>query len=222
MSYEYRIESFWNGRPMSIFEMRNPMLLNTITKQLCDFNFDHKVREEISKFNPIDTDNLQFHTVLKEWGSQVLEKAPAMISELAGQEERIKVIEDLKAAFLFEGYEQEFTTEFKNYTNNEDLPIAFCHNDCLELNILINNDDKKEVMLIDYEYGGWNPMMMDVANYVNETMIDNAHPGGTGIKTYVDNIMSKDEVISMSRLYLTQYYTKHMSEQKKTDKYPTL
>jgi len=35
--------------------------------------------------------------------------------------------------------------------------------------------------MIDYEYAGWNPMAMDVANYVNETMLDNSYPGLNGI-----------------------------------------
>jgi len=29
--------------------------------------------------------------------------------------------------------------------------------------------------MIDFEYGEWNPMAYDLANYLNEIMVDNAH-----------------------------------------------
>ena len=37
-------------------------------------------------------------------------------------------------------------------------------------------EDNEKVVLIDYEYGGWNPFAVDIANYLNEFMLDNAHP----------------------------------------------
>ena len=48
-------------------------------------------------------------------------------------------------------------------------------------------------MLIDFEYAGWNPMAMDLAVFVNETMNDNSYPGRNGIKWYTDNMMSPHE-----------------------------
>ena len=35
----------------------------------------------------------------------------------------------------------------------EDAPVAFCHNDLLAANIMVN-DATSEVTLIDFEYGG--------------------------------------------------------------------
>jgi thiamine kinase-like enzyme len=45
-------------------------------------------------------------------------------------------------------------------------------------------EDNHELLLIDYEYAGWNPMAMDLANYLNETMLDNAYPFRNGIHWY--------------------------------------
>jgi thiamine kinase-like enzyme len=45
-------------------------------------------------------------------------------------------------------------------------------------------------MIIDYEYAGWNPMAMDLANYLNETMLENSYPFLNGIKWYINNCMT--------------------------------
>lgn len=39
-------------------------------------------------------------------------------------------------------------------------------------------EDNSNLLIIDYEYAYWNPRAWDLANYFNETMIDNAHPFG--------------------------------------------
>ena len=53
--------------------------------------------------------------------------------------------------------------------------------------------DNRNIILIDFEYAGWNPMAMDIAVFINETMNDNSFPGRNGIKWYTDNIMSDYE-----------------------------
>ena len=53
--------------------------------------------------------------------------------------------------------------------------------------------DNQDLLLIDNEYAGWNPMAMDLAVYMNETMIDNSHQGDNGVKVYADNLMSDQE-----------------------------
>jgi thiamine kinase-like enzyme len=46
----------------------------------------------------------------------------------------------------------------------------------------MNNTDNRQILLIDNEYAGWNPMAMDLAVYINETMIDNSYPEDNGVK----------------------------------------
>ena len=62
--------------------------------------------------------------------------------------------------------------------------------------------------LIDYEYADWNPMQFDIANYLNETMIDNAHPKDFGIAYYPDNMLSDRERLEFLTKYLALYYDK--------------
>ena len=63
--------------------------------------------------------------------------------------------------------------------------IVLAHNDAQENNILANLEDLTQIIFIDFEYTAWNPRAMDIANYFNETMLDNAHPVGSGIKCYL-------------------------------------
>ena len=42
-------------------------------------------------------------------------------------------------------------------------------------------ENPKNIMLIDFEYVGLNPRAFDLANYLNETALDNAYPLKNGI-----------------------------------------
>lgn len=50
---------------------------------------------------------------------------------------------------------------------------------------------------------------MDLANYFNETMLDNAHPLGNGIKCYIQNFINEREQEFLIRCYLQQYFKKY-------------
>ena len=56
-------------------------------------------------------------------------------------------------------------------------------------------------MLIDYEYGMWNPMYYDLGNYFNEWICDNAHQEAPGIKYYMDNWATDHEIESLVKEY---------------------
>ena len=57
------------------------------------------------------------------------------------------------------------------------------------------------MLLIDYEYGMWNPRYYDLGNYCNEMICDNAYPGGTGIAYFMQNWPSDREIESLARSY---------------------
>ena len=37
---KFRIEEFFEGRPLTLWEMRNPMIFENFAKKICDFNFN--------------------------------------------------------------------------------------------------------------------------------------------------------------------------------------
>lgn len=50
MNEEYRIESYIDGRPMTIWEMRNPVIYKKVAEIICDYNFDNTISNKIIKF----------------------------------------------------------------------------------------------------------------------------------------------------------------------------
>ena len=80
----------------------------------------------------------------------------------------------------------------------------------------MNIEDNRNIMLIDYEYAGWNPMAMDLSNYINETILENAYPLGNGINWYLDNIMDDSEIEKMVTRYMQCYYQKYMLQNVKS------
>ena len=56
-------------------------------------------------------------------------------------------------------------------------------------------------------------MAMDLANYINESMLDNAYPEKNGVAWYLDNCMTVEESHNMSKVYLQCYYEKYMKTQ---------
>ena len=83
----------------------------------------------------------------------------------------------------------------------------------------MNLANNQQFMIIDYEYAGWNPMAIDLANYINETMLDNAYPVDNGIAWYLDNCMQPREIEDMVKEYMKVYHAKYMRQDLK-EKYP--
>lgn len=70
------------------------------------------------------------------------------------------------------------------------------------------------MMLIDYEYAGWNPMAYDIANFFNECAVDLVHSGGTGIKYYYQNFPERAEREVIARHYMEHYFHKYANKDK--------
>ena len=77
-------------------------------------------------------------------------------------------------------------------------------------------EDNKIMILIDYEYSGWNPMAFDLGNYLNECMLENAYPHKNGINWYIENVMLENELQHMVQKYMQIYFTKYMNDEYKS------
>eukprot|EP00355_Strombidium_rassoulzadegani_P002631 CAMPEP_0168611284 /NCGR_PEP_ID=MMETSP0449_2-20121227/2276_1 /TAXON_ID=1082188 /ORGANISM="Strombidium rassoulzadegani, Strain ras09" /LENGTH=71 /DNA_ID=CAMNT_0008651721 /DNA_START=385 /DNA_END=600 /DNA_ORIENTATION=+ len=58
-------------------------------------------------------------------------------------------------------------------------------------------------------------MAMDLANYLNETMLDNSYPHKNGIQWYTKNCMSEGEVKEMTQTYMRCYFEDYMNSEVK-------
>ena len=105
-----------------------------------------------------------------------------------GNEGVITMLEEFERVFLFEGAQ-----EYYRGIIPRESEIVLAHNDAQENNILTSLSDNTHIILIDFEYTQWNPRAFDLANYFNETMLDNAYPLGNGIKYYLQNFINERE-----------------------------
>ena len=68
------------------------------------------------------------------------------------------------------------------------------------------------MILIDYEYGYWNPITYDLGNYLNEYSCDNAYPCGTGVTYYYENEASDEDI----ELIVKEYFRAQWTDEGKT------
>lgn len=82
--------------------------------------------------------------------------------------------------------------------------MAFLHHDMRELNILLSNDQDCKITLIDYEFCHWDPLMFDLAYFINEHSILEEHivAGCTKRAYFPENAPSDKEI----ETYVKQYY----------------
>lgn len=153
--------------------MKNELIYTSVAEALCDFNFSPLLHKAVKGFLPANPNKLQIHEIINEWIPDLLAKTEPMKAALIahGEHEKAKTIEQVVNTYLFDGYRQYFENLIPQ-VDEERFPLTFCHNDCLGGNFLMNRSDNRQMILIDYEYGGWNPMAMDIANFLNETMSD--------------------------------------------------
>lgn len=67
-------------------------------------------------------------------------------------------------------------------------------------------EDNENMMLIDFEYAGWNPAAYDLANFINEMAFDNNHPKDHGIKLYKNNFPGEDERKNLAKMYMEEMH----------------
>ena len=71
---QYRIEGFFDGRPLSIWEMRNQIIYLNYAELMVEFNFSSVAWERIQAIKPKDPNDLFIHQVINEWGPNLLAK----------------------------------------------------------------------------------------------------------------------------------------------------
>ena len=91
--------------------------------------------------------------------------------------------------------------------------LVIGHNDAHEVNVLIELENNENLMLIDFEYSGWNPAMYDLANAINEMAFDNNHPKGQGIKLYTNNFPGEEERKTLAKWYMCEMHKHQQIEE---------
>lgn len=174
---------------------------------LFKFNYDEELSSALKIYLPCDASKLIVDQTIQQSAPILKERLPSMRGKLLQDNgiphpEHLRVIDALDRTFLFNGYKEYFSALVPR---NQ---IVISHNDSQENNILMDVIDNSKLTLIDYEYAGWNPMAFDLANYLNECSLDNAHPSKAGI-ALVPNDMSQAERADFLSHYLRQHYNRN-------------
>ena len=69
---DYRIEHFFDGRPLTIWEMRDPAIMKLAAKALFEFHHKSGIAEKVQAVSPLDRNNLAIDHIIDEWGSASL------------------------------------------------------------------------------------------------------------------------------------------------------
>lgn len=123
--------------------------------------------------------------VISEWGCNAKIKIKEIMNYYKEDDQIIAILEDADKTFLFEGYDNFFRSLIPR---ESDKVLAHC--DTQSNNILASLENNTNIMLIDYEYVGWQPRAFDLANYINEMLFDSSYPYANGIFLYIDNLMN--------------------------------
>lgn len=64
-------------------------------------------------------------------------------------------------------------------------------------------EDNGKIVLIDFEYGWWNPRYYDLANSINEFVSVYNHPVAPGLHFYYNNAATNTEIEQITKQYWT-------------------
>ena len=171
------------------------------------FTMHHKsgVAEAIQAHKPLDSNSMFVDTIINEWGREAYARICRIRRKLdLDNEDHQKIereLDNFEQTCLFEGYQEVFGSLVPRSN-----PVL-SHNDTQGLNFLVSLDDPKHVILIDYEYGMWNPMFYDLANYLSEFVCDNAT-----VTYYLDYFPTEAELIAITREYFLLFKQKERGD----------
>jgi hypothetical protein len=107
---DFRIEEFLDGRPLTIWEMRNPCFITAYANKIFDWHTNKSLRESMESFRPLDINVLVIDTAINEWAPKLKERLPSMRGKLLQDNgiphpNLLKAIDGIDRQCLFQGYQ---------------------------------------------------------------------------------------------------------------------
>ena len=183
-SAKYRLEEYFDAKPIETTQINEPYWRRRLAVALAKFHVADVT--EIKK-ESIILDRLKNVKFYEEFNSRCLKK-------LGITAEQFKKLSELKILGTRE--ERQYV---KSITPSNNL--VFSHNDTLNGNILVAEKDKK-IILIDYEYSGFNNRAYDAANLFIESMMSYENPEPPFFELDPQIFPTLDEVKDFARYYL--------------------
>lgn len=82
MNQEYRIESFFDGRPLKVFELSNKVIMKAYAEKCCDFNFNEGISQVMTSIQKADKNNTSFDVAIEQWGNNVNQRYQTFVDKL--------------------------------------------------------------------------------------------------------------------------------------------
>ena len=105
---DYRIESFFEGRPLTIWELRNPVVMEETVKSLFAMHNNQRLIDSIEEIIPKQPSRLGIDVAIEEWGPAVITKIAKIRSKLnpesAGADTIFNTLKKLETTYLKPGY----------------------------------------------------------------------------------------------------------------------
>ena len=107
---DFRIESFFEGRPLTIWELRNPVVMEEAVKAIFGFHNNHRANDAIEELMPMQPHKLGVDTAIDEWAPQVLAriaKIRGKLGESAADDQKaiiLQALQMIETTFFKPGY----------------------------------------------------------------------------------------------------------------------
>ena len=145
----YRIEEWYDSRPITIFEMRNPVFLKKIIEIAFKINYNKDIKEKFIEIKGGEHQT-QIDVLYDKWLPQLFDKFDHLY-KLITVKEYIEIMDNMKEKWLTEDiYEYINALRFRLHLDKNDLVVS--HNDIQELNVLSLKTWATKLVVIDYEY----------------------------------------------------------------------
>ena len=106
---DYRIEGFIESRVLSIWEMRNPVLMEKFVQAVYEMHHESGTAEAIQKIKPMEHSQLGIDIAIDEWGpatvSRIAKMRTKLIPSKTGHDKILTALDRLEATYLGAGYQ---------------------------------------------------------------------------------------------------------------------
>ena len=104
---QYRLEEYLDARPISVWEMRNPVIVKAYVNAIIQFNFNQDAIDKISLSHPLNKNNLAIDVSIQKWGPELKARLPLFREKLMRDPElhasKLATVAAVERNFLFEG-----------------------------------------------------------------------------------------------------------------------
>ncbi|XP_072033937.1 choline/ethanolamine kinase-like isoform X2 [Amphiura filiformis] len=184
---EGRLEQYIPSRCLRTAELSNPDISQEIATKLAEF---HQLELPLCK--------------VPKWIDEVMGRWTNFALRVEFENPEFQSIVDKMRSKNLEA-EMQFVRKLVTETTS---PVVFSHNDAQEGNILLTNEksNQKGLVLIDYEYAGYNYRGFDLANHFVEWTLDYTHSEPPFFTFKPENFPTREQQLHFIRTYLTNFH----------------